>query len=381
MAYYPTAKSYMDGVLAASRDESGFGERERNALRGAYYTLLMQNGRALEHQKRVGHHRADVKLEQQGYTVYVGAAPDGGMTVEVEHHPHNWTNEYYMSGDRPIRKVLKPKGDYDIWKYDWNTGQFVPGSEYGPALFFSRDVEEIGEDTFLAEVEALRQKVGASEQWRDVEPETAERQAKLYALAGKVTPVERQSLYRRSYALFEGLCRRQAGSHPESPRVMEALNRILAIDWKRAPSNRRSHVLLIREFIRRISVCAVRMGQEADWPFFDTAEKILPMDPISPNVFSRLPEQGPHEHVRTICLWYVHWEQIVEQTDPEDGWRDNPYEPLLFLYERGGASVMEESGWAAVELNRLIKQGPEAHLQENPAVLLDAAGLDAEDGE
>ncbi|WP_438448564.1 hypothetical protein [Gorillibacterium sp. sgz5001074] len=302
MAYYPTAKSYIAAVLKASRDEDAYGDGERNALRGAYYTLLMQNGRVLEHQKRVGHHRADVKLEQQRYTVYVGAAPDGGMTVEVEHHPHNWTNEYYMSGDRPIRKVLKPEGGYDVWKYDWNTGQFVPGSEYGPALFFSRDVEEIGEDTFLAEVEALRQKVGASEQWRDVEPETADLLVELYALARSSSGEERYSLNRRTFALFEAVCRRHCQPYPESPRVMEAMNRIWSLK-----------------------------GNAADYPLPVPAAPFMFHDELTDTIKDRVHNRFPEDGARSLCLLYVLWEQIGEQLDQADGM--NPAEPLIAYVE------------------------------------------------
>lgn len=159
MIYYPKTKSYMNGLKLAAQDEDAFNDSERNALRGAIYLLVVQDERILENQKNVGDKNADAKFELQNYTVFFGFAKDEGIFVEVEFCPDNCVTEYYLVGDRPVKKIWSSSKIYEVLKYDWSSGNFIEGNEYIADIFFSTsDVEQIAEDVFLREVEDLKAK-------------------------------------------------------------------------------------------------------------------------------------------------------------------------------------------------------------------------------
>lgn len=159
MPYYREAKSYMQGLRQAEKDEEAFNESERNALRGAIHLLVVQDERILENQKIVESKNIDVKFELQNYNVFFGFDEEGGVHVEVIVSPENCITKYYTVGDRPIKLICKPQNKYEVQKYDWNSGNFIPGKEYIADIFFSTsDVEQIAEDVFMLEVEKLRRK-------------------------------------------------------------------------------------------------------------------------------------------------------------------------------------------------------------------------------
>jgi hypothetical protein len=69
-------------------------------------------------------------------------------------------NEYYLFGDRPV-KFVAIDGDpaRQILKYDWESGFFVPGSDYLQKILFGKDdVEELAEGPFIVATETLRRK-------------------------------------------------------------------------------------------------------------------------------------------------------------------------------------------------------------------------------
>jgi hypothetical protein len=159
MAYYPQAKNYMQAIKLAEKDSEIFNESERNALRGAIYLLAVQDGRILENQKIIGSKNIDVKFELQNYNVFFGFGEEGGVYVMVKFSPENCIAEYYMVGARPIKRIYKTQGKYEVLKYDWSSGNFIPGQEYiADILFSTSDVEQIAEDVFMDEVERLRGK-------------------------------------------------------------------------------------------------------------------------------------------------------------------------------------------------------------------------------
>jgi hypothetical protein len=69
-------------------------------------------------------------------------------------------NEYYLFGDRPV-KFVAIDGDpaRQILKFDWESGFFVPGSDYLQKILFGKDdVEELAERAFIVATETLRRK-------------------------------------------------------------------------------------------------------------------------------------------------------------------------------------------------------------------------------
>lgn len=159
IAYYGEAKNYMSGLKLASEDKEVFNDSERNALRGAVYLLVVQDERILEKQRIVEIKNIDVKFQLENYNVLFGFAEEGGVYVEVDFSAENCITKYYTVGDRPIKLICKPQNKYEVLKYDWNSGNFIPGEEYIADIFFSTsDVEQIAEDVFHKEVENLRKK-------------------------------------------------------------------------------------------------------------------------------------------------------------------------------------------------------------------------------
>lgn len=69
-------------------------------------------------------------------------------------------NEYYLFGDRPVKFVaVDGEPARQILKYDWESGFFIPGSDYLQKILFGKDdVEEPTEGEFIVATETLRRK-------------------------------------------------------------------------------------------------------------------------------------------------------------------------------------------------------------------------------
>ena len=56
----------------------------------------------------------------------------------------------------------------------------------------------------------------------------------------------------------------------------EALRRLLAINWTPIEGGQKSHVALIREYLRRAALWAKSLQATEYWPFFDVANFLAP---------------------------------------------------------------------------------------------------------
>ncbi|TCL31817.1 hypothetical protein EV210_12629 [Anaerospora hongkongensis] len=162
MAYYEKAKTYKEALELAAKD-TAFGEREQNALRGAYWVLVVQDGQITEKQRQAGKSQADAAFELQNFTVYVAMDATNGIRVEVKYSPDNTVGEYYLVGDRPVQLIYSPGGKRTALKYDWETGRLIDGGDYIAKVSFSTsdddDVERISEESFFREVESLQKRL------------------------------------------------------------------------------------------------------------------------------------------------------------------------------------------------------------------------------
>lgn len=223
MAYYKNAKTYKNAVELASKDEA-FDEREQNALRGAYWVLVVQDGQIAEKQKQAGKGQADAAFALQNFTVYVAKDEANGIRVDVEYSPDNTVSEYYLVGYMPVQLIYYPGREDTALKYDWQTGCFIDGADYIDKVYFSHsDVERISEDQFIHEVETLR---GETEQMGELarlcgdDRESWQLLSRLYQEARvliaaslqekrRLTAEEKEQLrylQHSSYALFESVC-------------------------------------------------------------------------------------------------------------------------------------------------------------------------------
>jgi hypothetical protein len=123
-------------------------------------------------------------------------------------------------------------------------------------------------------------------------------------------------------------------------RVVE---RLLAVKWDddAADAHQRSRSRLTREFLRRTAQWAQAVGAREGWPFSDLAGALDPGVAVDPALLARLemdPEAGEPFPIRPeIGAAIVRWAALGDlprQRFPE---LDDPYEPMLALFDRGGA--------------------------------------------
>lgn len=88
MADYAKAKTYKEALELAAKD-AVFDEREQNALRGAYWVLVVQDGQITEKQRQAGKIQADAAFALQNFTVYVAKDEADVIRVEVRYSPDN----------------------------------------------------------------------------------------------------------------------------------------------------------------------------------------------------------------------------------------------------------------------------------------------------
>ncbi|GAB2615624.1 hypothetical protein [Kribbella endophytica] len=161
--------------------------------------------------------------------------------------------------------------------------------------------------------------------------------------------------------------------------------RLLAVTWDDDAAYRQqsSRFRLTREFLRRTAQWAQALGAEDEWPYGDLAVRLDPTVEIDPVLAEKLrfdpATAGPFPVPESMRLAIVRWATLGElprQRFPE---LDDPYEPLLALFERGGAYTIGpgevDLGYGAYPLRNLADR---AGLEPMP---IDEATLDALDVE
>jgi hypothetical protein len=160
------------------------------------------------------------------------------------------------------------------------------------------------------------------------------------------------------------------------------LDRLLAVDWSGEGSlaHRRSRIKLMREYLRRSAVQARQLGVTDVWPFFDVAEYAARGTTVPADLAARLGEltSGPARYpaVARSCWGALHWGAAMDAGAlPADA--DDPYEPLLLFFERGGGFYLEE-GFIDVEGGSVVRKTWQDHVDTEPLDLSPAV-LDAFD--
>ncbi|MFK4085114.1 hypothetical protein ACI2LF_13460 [Kribbella sp. NPDC020789] len=161
------------------------------------------------------------------------------------------------------------------------------------------------------------------------------------------------------------------------------VDRLLAVKWDgdAAFAHRESRARLAREFLRRTAQWAVTVGAEQGWPLGDLAGAVAPELTIAPEVLARLtPDESsaypvPIELGAAIVRWTALGD-VPRQRFPQ---LQDPYEPVLELFERGGgfkrAPGELDLGFISIQLRTAADR---ATLEPVP---IDAASLDAADQE
>ena len=163
------------------------------------------------------------------------------------------------------------------------------------------------------------------------------------------------------------------------------VERLLAVRWDEEVAYRaqRSRFRLTREFLRRTAVWGQRLGVTEGWPFFDLAGVLEPAVVVDERLVERLRSRVDAAETNpvppAIAVTIVRWaalEDLPRQQFPE---LDDPYEPLVALFERGGAYTVG-SGMIELGYGSFPKRDMAGRAALEPAAI-DQATLDALDKE
>ncbi|MEJ3743600.1 hypothetical protein WEI85_09955 [Actinomycetes bacterium KLBMP 9797] len=158
--------------------------------------------------------------------------------------------------------------------------------------------------------------------------------------------------------------------------------RLMAIDWRGSDERTRSRVVLMREYLRRAAWWAQRVGHPELWPFFDIATYVdagVRADPaLVKKVEDALNEVGSWSDVRLTCLWALHWAALRDASGVVLPELDDPFEPLIRMYERGGG-FCEEHVFIDVDRAGIPRRTLLDHRSAKPVAQLDDAWLDGLD--
>ena len=164
-------------------------------------------------------------------------------------------------------------------------------------------------------------------------------------------------------------------------RVVE---RLVAVHWDgTARAQRRSRARLTREFLRRTAQWALAAGAEEGWPFSDLASAVDPKVVVDPALLARLEldpsSDDPFPVPPQMAAVIVRWAALGDLPRQQFPGLEDPYEPLLALFERGGgyavANGFIELAFISVPIRSVTER---ASLEPLP---IDEATLDGLDRE
>ncbi|MGW7488989.1 hypothetical protein [Streptomyces sp. NPDC054786] len=156
--------------------------------------------------------------------------------------------------------------------------------------------------------------------------------------------------------------------------------RLERVDWDGSFDRTRSRVALMREFMRRSALWAgeTRAGE---WPFFDIAAHIDPEARIDADILEVL--AGKIGLQQPVILETIEWAlNFAVLSDIRADLVDlpSPFQPLVQMYERGGAFSLDGIGHIEVG-TAAIPKGSIEHALERVPLDLDEKSLNALDEE
>jgi hypothetical protein len=162
------------------------------------------------------------------------------------------------------------------------------------------------------------------------------------------------------------------------------LDRLQAVDWSGKPGfkHRRSRVRLMAEYLRRAAIWAQVLDATSEWPFFDIAAHVDPSIQVPEDEAKEL-EALIYNHigwpsVDRLARAALCWAALKDAGIPTPPDLQDPYEPILLMFDRGGAWT-NEAGFIDVDGAALRRKTWRDHLSTEPVITLDPATLDALD--
>ncbi|MEU4178517.1 hypothetical protein [Streptomyces sp. NPDC026589] len=161
--------------------------------------------------------------------------------------------------------------------------------------------------------------------------------------------------------------------YPTANDTLERLSAINWMDWDRADSHAQSRTALLREYLRRAAFWARELGGSTSWPFFDIAKELAPSfsipEELSVKLETLLENNVPGARAERVCQASVHWAALREAAPAKVSEMEDPFAPLITLYERGGIFVVENSV-ADFVFSRVRLTNWEDHISDSPVVEL-----------
>jgi hypothetical protein len=172
----------------------------------------------------------------------------------------------------------------------------------------------------------------------------------------------------------------------EQSHAAVTLSRLLAVDWDgdfdASDRHAVSRAKLMREYLRRSAQWADYLNATNEWPFFDIAGRLAPGAEPSADLAKQLEESivertGWPSH-RTVARAALRWAALLDTGAALPPGLEDPFEPLLLMFDRGGAYTTE-AGFIDLGASSVQRKTWRDHLSTEPVTALDPAALDALD--
>jgi hypothetical protein len=123
----------------------------------------------------------------------------------------------------------------------------------------------------------------------------------------------------------------------------DAIDRLQLIKWGEGEYEHRiSNLYLLKEYLRRATLWSKRIASPAALPFYDIPFYIAPSTRVEKELVEiKILKRYLTPLMFNICEWYLHWTLISETSSVRVYNLPEPYEPLIKLFERGGALSIE----------------------------------------
>jgi hypothetical protein len=164
------------------------------------------------------------------------------------------------------------------------------------------------------------------------------------------------------------------------------LSRLLAVDWESdfiiQLGYTRSRGRLMQEYLRRAAWWAQGLDATDKWPFFDIAGLLAPEVHSPPEIAAKLEtlirNRVGWPSVDISCRAALRWAALLDAGIPVPPQLEDPFEPLLLMFERGGGFTTEH-GFIDLGGSSVLRKTWRDHLAPHPVTSLDEATLDALD--
>jgi hypothetical protein len=165
--------------------------------------------------------------------------------------------------------------------------------------------------------------------------------------------------------------------------VAALARRLGAINWRGSDAHTNSRGYLMKEYLRRAAWWA-QATNAPGYPFFDIAAAVNPGVRADPNAVQWVSEQLTKQLQGTLVIrvagFALHFAALLDARVPLPPAPEQPFEPLVALFERGGGFRREGAGLIEVDTLGVRVGTVQENLRPEPWVSLDRAALDALDG-